>query len=71
MDRVLRCLSIAIAALPLWCASARGAEPAFHAPADGMIPVAFVLTDMANVIDFVKNWRYMDGSIPVALPNRD
>jgi transcriptional regulator GlxA family with amidase domain len=65
MNRVLRCLSIAIAALPLWCGSARGAEPAFQAPADGMIPVAFVLTDMANVIDFAGAWEvFQDTSVP-------
>ena len=33
------------------------AAPALHAPASGTIPVAFVLTEGANVIDFAGPWE--------------
>jgi transcriptional regulator GlxA family with amidase domain len=65
MNRVLHCLVFALVALALRCGFARAADPASLPPAGGMIPVAFVLTDSANVIDFAGAWEvFQDAVVP-------
>ena len=57
--RLLFLLVLSLAALPLHAA------PRFHPPARGEVPVAFVLTEGANVIDFAGPWEaFQDTAIP-------
>ena len=57
--RLLLLLVLSLAALPLHAA------PRFHPPAPGEVPVAFVLTEGANVIDFAGPWEaFQDTAIP-------
>jgi transcriptional regulator GlxA family with amidase domain len=65
MQSLARFLLLALACGPWSCALADGGPPRFRPPANGPIPVAFVVTASANVIDFAGPWEvFQDAAVP-------
>lgn len=57
MVNFVRFLTFALACVPYSCTMADSGPSRFQPPANGPIPVAFVVTASANVIDFAGPWE--------------